>query len=59
MLFDKFKGFVMIALLVAIQKFTVAIILAWMGFSVSPESDDNQDSIAPVPNSSFVSSIAG
>ncbi|MEM9180637.1 MAG: hypothetical protein AAGA89_13035 [Pseudomonadota bacterium] len=49
----------MIALLVAIQKFTVAIILAWMGFSVSPDSDDNQDSMAPVPNSSFISTIAG
>ncbi|MEM7638673.1 MAG: hypothetical protein AAF269_06380 [Pseudomonadota bacterium] len=49
----------MIALLVAIQKFTVAIILAWMGFSVSPDSDDNQDSMAPVPNSSFISTFAG
>ncbi|MEM6557398.1 MAG: hypothetical protein AAF642_16065 [Pseudomonadota bacterium] len=49
----------MITLLVAVQKFTVAIILAWMGFSVSPDSDDNQESMAPVPNSSFISSIAG
>ena len=49
----------MITLLIAVQKFTVAIILAWMGFSVSPDSDDNQESTAPVPNSSFISSIAG
>ncbi|MEL6827933.1 MAG: hypothetical protein AAFN91_16920 [Pseudomonadota bacterium] len=49
----------MITLLIAVQKFTVAIILAWMGFSVSPDSDDNQESMAPVPNSSFISSIAG
>ncbi|MEM7328535.1 MAG: hypothetical protein AAF437_07335 [Pseudomonadota bacterium] len=49
----------MIAVLVAIQKFTVALILAWMGFSISPDTDENKDSLAPAPNSSFVSLISG
>lgn len=52
-------GYIMLTLLIAIQNFTVALILAWMGFSVSPDADEKNESMAPAPNSSFVQMISG
>lgn len=49
----------MLAVLVAIRNFTVAVLLAWMGFSVSPDNDDKQDSVAPVPNSAAFNVFTG
>ena len=59
MIFDKFMGFTMLTILVAIRNFTVAILLAWMGFSVAPEGDEQKDAAAPVPSSNAISFLAG
>lgn len=52
-------GFTMLTVLVAIRNFTVAILLAWMGFSVAPDGDDKKESVSTAPNSSAISFIAG
>jgi hypothetical protein len=49
----------MLNLFVAIRNFTVALILAWMGFSIAPDSDDKQDQRSVTPNASSVGLIAG
>ncbi|MEM9573481.1 MAG: hypothetical protein AAF996_18605 [Pseudomonadota bacterium] len=49
----------MIDLFVAIRNFTVALILAWMGFSIAPDSDDQQEQGSAAPSTSFVGLIAG
>lgn len=33
----------MFALLIAIRNMSIALLLAWMGFSVAPDKDDAQD----------------
>ena len=48
----------MVGLLIAIRNFTIAIILAWLGFCVSPDSDEKQDSSSALPGSA-ISAIIG
>lgn len=52
-------GFTMLSILVAIRNFTVAILLAWMGFSVAPSGDDKKESVSTAPNGSVLSFVAG
>lgn len=49
----------MLNLFVAIRNFTVALILAWMGFSVAPDSDEKQDQRSVAPNSSSLGLFTG
>ncbi|MEL7109975.1 MAG: hypothetical protein AAFV59_04315 [Pseudomonadota bacterium] len=49
----------MLAILAAIQSFTVALLLAWMGFSLDSDTDSQKESSAPAPSSSFSSFITG
>ena len=39
----------MLSLLVAVRNFTIAVLLAWMGFSVSPDSDDKKEANSASP----------
>ena len=48
----------MISLLVAVRNFTIAVLLAWMGFSVSPDSDDQKESSTDAPAATFASLLA-
>ena len=52
-------GSIMVALLVAIRNFTVAIVLAWMGFSIAPDAGDQKESRTSAPNDSAISFLAG
>ncbi|MEE2929139.1 MAG: hypothetical protein VX599_00335 [Pseudomonadota bacterium] len=49
----------MTSILVAVRNFTIALILAWMGFSVSPDSDKDQESISIAPNATAFNLING
>lgn len=49
----------MTSLLIAIRNFTIAIILAWMGFSVAPDADKDQESNSIVPNTAALTLIGG
>lgn len=57
MIFDNLQGFVMVGILIAVRNFTIAILLAWMGFSLAPDANDNEDSAAGAPNSSAIAFI--
>ena len=47
----------MFGFLIAVRNFTIAVLLAWMGFSVSPDSDNKEDSTAGAPASNALSFI--
>lgn len=47
----------MVGILIAVRNFTIAILLAWMGFSLAPDADDKEDSAAGAPNSSAIAFI--
>jgi hypothetical protein len=49
----------MTSVLVAVRNFTIALILAWMGFSVAPDSDKDQESNSIAPNATAFSLING
>ena len=59
MLFDKFLECTMLGMLVAIRNFTIAILLAWMGFSVSPDSDSDKEANSAAPNTSAIGFFSG
>lgn len=45
-------GFIMLGILVAIRNFTIAVLLAWMGFSVAPDKEkENERTQVPVKSS--------
>ncbi|MFN3211559.1 MAG: hypothetical protein ACE37M_00500 [Henriciella sp.] len=46
----------MVNFLVAVRNFTIAVLLAWMGFSVAPESADKEEANSGSP-SNAISSI--
>ena len=48
----------MLGVLVAIRNFTIAVLLAWMGFSVAPDDNEKKDS-AIAPSSGAVSFFIG
>ena len=48
----------MLSLLVAVRNFTIAVLLAWMGFSVSPDSDDKKEATSAAP-ASAISNVLG
>ena len=43
----------MLSLLVAVRNFTIAVLLAWMGFSESPDSDDKKETNSAAPASAM------
>ncbi|GAB5455114.1 MAG: hypothetical protein Hens2KO_13430 [Henriciella sp.] len=45
----------MLSLLVAVRNYTIAILLAWMGFSVSPDSDDKKEANSASPTAAIAS----
>ncbi len=45
----------MFGILIAVRNFTIAVLLAWMGFSVAPDSEKQDDSKADAPNNSVLS----
>jgi hypothetical protein len=47
----------MFGILIAVRNFTIAVLLAWMGFSLAPDSDKNDDSTSGAPNNSALSFI--
>lgn len=47
----------MFGILIAVRNFTIAVLLAWMGFSVAPDSDKQDDSNAAPANSHALSFI--
>nr|WP_197501715.1 hypothetical protein [Hyphomonas sp. Mor2] len=47
----------MTSFFVAVRNFTIAVLLAWMGFSVAPDGNDSDDSRADAPNSSAIAFI--
>lgn len=47
----------MFGILIAIRNFTIAVLLAWMGFSIAPDGDNKDDSRADAPNSSALSFV--
>lgn len=47
----------MVGILIAVRNFTIAVLLAWMGFSVAPDADDKNDSGAGAPNSNAIAFI--
>ena len=49
----------MISVLEAIRNVTIAVLLAWMGFSVAPDKNDRSDDAAPAPNSSTIGFLPG
>lgn len=49
----------MLGLLITIRNFTIALMLAWMGFSVSPDSDKEKEASAASPNAGSFSLFAG
>jgi len=49
----------MISVLEAIRNITIAVLLAWMGFSVAPDKDDRNDDTASAPNSSTIGFLPG
>ena len=49
----------MLGMLVAIRNFTIAILLAWMGFSVSPDSDSDKEANSAAPNTSAIGFFSG
>lgn len=48
----------MISLLVAVRNFTIAVLLAWMGFSVSTDSDDKNEANSASP-ANAISNVFG
>ncbi|MEL6414412.1 MAG: hypothetical protein AAFQ15_05675 [Pseudomonadota bacterium] len=48
----------MLSLLAAVRNFTIAVLLAWMGFSVSSDADDKKEATSASP-AGAVSSILG
>ncbi|NQY41476.1 MAG: hypothetical protein HRT80_15430 [Henriciella sp.] len=48
----------MLSLLVAVRNFTIAVLLAWMGFSVSPDSEDKKEANSAAP-ANAISSVLG
>ena len=52
-------GSIMVALFVAIRNFTVAIVLAWMGFSVAPDAGEQKETRTSTPNDSAISFLGG
>ncbi|MCR9269753.1 MAG: hypothetical protein ACX94B_14795 [Henriciella sp.] len=49
----------MTGMLIVIRNFTIALLLAWMGFSVSPDSEDDKGADATSPASSAIGFFAG
>ena len=49
----------MTGMLIAIRNFTIALLLAWMGFSVAPDGEDDKGADAVAPNSSALSFFGG
>ncbi|MEL6858118.1 MAG: hypothetical protein AAFO74_07005 [Pseudomonadota bacterium] len=49
----------MISVLEAIRNVTIAVLLAWMGFSVAPDKDDRGEDTATAPNSSMIGFLPG
>lgn len=47
----------MVGILIAVRNFTIAVLLAWMGFSLAPDADDADDSSSIAPNSSAIAFI--
>jgi len=47
----------MVGVLIAVRNFTIAVLLAWMGFSIAPDSDEQNDSNAGTPSSSAIAFI--
>ena len=45
----------MLGILVAIRNFTIALLLAWMGFSIAPDSDEDKKSSSALSNSQSIS----
>lgn len=59
MIFDKVLGYSMTDLLVAVRNLTIALLLAWLGFSVSPDSDDQDEAKPSSPSASAFGIITG
>ena len=47
----------MVGIFIAIRNFTIAVLLAWMGFSLAPDANDKEDSATGAPNSSAIAFI--
>ncbi|MCR9077945.1 MAG: hypothetical protein NXH78_02490 [Hyphomonadaceae bacterium] len=47
----------MVGILIAVRNFTIAVLLAWMGFSLAPDADDKEESGSIAPNSSAIAFI--
>lgn len=47
----------MFGILIAVRNFTIAVLLAWMGFSLAPDSDQQDESPSSAPNNSALSFI--
>ncbi len=47
----------MVGILIAVRNFTIAVLLAWMGFSVAPDADKEKDSTVVAPNSNAIAFI--
>jgi hypothetical protein len=48
----------MVSFLVAIRNYTIAILLAWMGFSVAPEASDKEEANSGSPANAISSVFA-
>lgn len=44
----------MVGIFIAVRNFTIAVLLAWMGFSLAPDADEKKDS---APSSSAIAFI--
>ena len=49
----------MLGFLIALRNFTIAVLLAWMGFSVAPDNDEKKESSSAVPASNVMKAIIG
>ena len=49
----------MLGLLITIRNFTIALMLAWMGFSLAPDSDNEKEANNASPNTGAFSLFAG
>ncbi|MEL6725624.1 MAG: hypothetical protein AAFZ74_06385 [Pseudomonadota bacterium] len=49
----------MTGMLIAIRNFTIALLLSWMGFSLTPDSEDDKGSDARAPVSSAMGLFGG
>lgn len=49
----------MTGMLIAIRNFTIALLLSWMGFSLTPDADEDKGSDAVAPNSSAIGFFGG